>query len=63
MKENKPKCYYCKKTLIPIGNSRTNGKFHDDWKTRKYHKKCWIEILNSVNITTDENFNQSKFNY
>ena len=63
MKENKTKCHYCKKTLVPIGNCRTNGKFHNDWSKRKYHKKCWIEILNSVNITTDENFNESKFNY
>jgi len=37
------KCVLCKKTLVPIGNARKSGKAtHDDWETRKYHKKCWL---------------------
>lgn len=37
-------CLHCGKALCPIGTSRKNGKAHDDWATRKYHKKCWVEI-------------------
>ena len=37
-------CLHCGKALRPIGTSRKNGKAHDDWATRKYHKKCWVEI-------------------
>lgn len=34
-------CQYCYKKLVPIGSSRCNGASHNDWPTRKYHKKCW----------------------
>lgn len=34
------KCVYCDKNLRPIGNARKNGKLHNDWESRKYHKKC-----------------------
>jgi hypothetical protein len=34
-------CLYCERKLVPIGTSRENGKSHDDWADRKYHKKCW----------------------
>ena len=55
---NKKICLYCNKTLVPIGNSRINGKFHDDWQTRKYHKKCYFEIQNEQNrIEYNKNFN------
>lgn len=34
-------CLHCGKKLVPIGRSRANGKDHDDWDEREYHKKCW----------------------
>ena len=34
-------CLKCGKKLVPVGSSRVNGKAHDDWDTRRYHKKCW----------------------
>ena len=36
-----PKCIVCNKHLVAIGNARTNGKNHNDWNTRKLHKKCF----------------------
>ena len=39
------KCERCGKALVSIGTSRKNGKrYHDDWSTRKYHKRCWKEM-------------------
>jgi|LakMenEpi03Aug12_release.lakeMendotaPanAssembly.Ray.scaffolds.fasta_scaffold12371_4 hypothetical protein len=38
-------CEYCNKTLPAVGLSRKNGKSHDDWSTRKFHKKCYFEYL------------------
>jgi len=35
-------CSRCQKVLQAIGNSRKNGKKHDDWESRKMHKKCWL---------------------
>lgn len=37
-------CHSCCGRLVAIGNSRVNGRDHDDWGTRKYHKKCWLAI-------------------
>ena len=38
-------CLSCGKTLVAIGTERKNGKAtHNDWKGRKYHKKCWKEL-------------------
>tara|TARA_Y100000114_G_C11688306_1_gene292251 strand:- start:5 stop:229 length:225 start_codon:yes stop_codon:yes gene_type:complete len=37
-------CIKCDKVLKSIGNSRKNGKDHDDWNTRQLHKKCWKEL-------------------
>lgn len=37
-------CLFCGKKLVPIGNARQNGKFHNDWDSRKLHKKCWKEL-------------------
>lgn len=42
-KENRI-CKLCKGTLRAVGNGRKNGKNHDDWKSREYHKKCWKDI-------------------
>ena len=39
------KCEHCGRALVAIGRDRENGKqSHDDWSTRKYHKKCWKEV-------------------
>ena len=38
-------CSHCNKKLVPIGKSRKNGKSHNDWPSRKYHKKCWKTIV------------------
>lgn len=39
-------CKYClsDRALPPIGNSRSNGKYHNDWNGRMYHKKCWKQM-------------------
>ena len=37
-------CEYCGKPLKAIGTARKNGKkTHNDWDTRKLHKKCFVE--------------------
>jgi len=33
-------CELCEKRLVPIGQSRKNGKDHRDWDSRRFHKKC-----------------------
>lgn len=61
-------CLRCNKKLVPIGNARINGKDHNDWNNRKYHKKCWKdsddgdmqpggEILPKNNIIESDNIN------
>jgi hypothetical protein len=42
--EGNMSCLYCNNKLVPIGNSRINGKDHIDWNTRKLHKKCYREL-------------------
>ena len=43
-------CEHCCKKLVPIGRARENGKqTHDDWTRRKYHKKCWKELMKDEN--------------
>ena len=37
-------CGECFKPLVPIGHDRKNGASHADWKTRKYHKRCWMDL-------------------
>ncbi len=37
----KKKCEHCGKTIVPLGSKRANGTYHEDWPTRKLHKKCW----------------------
>jgi hypothetical protein len=35
-------CAHCGRKLVAIGAARKNGvKHHDDWGTRRYHKKCF----------------------
>lgn len=38
-------CQYCNKKMRGIGRSVKNGTpRHNDWITRKYHKKCFITV-------------------
>ena len=37
----KTRCWRCQGKLVPVGQSRCNGKGHDDWTSRYLHKKCW----------------------
>jgi hypothetical protein len=53
-------CSYCKKVLQPIGNKRKNGKLHNDWNTRKLHKKCFKIIIHEKNIKMIENLINNK---
>tara|TARA_R100000388_G_scaffold69134_1_gene49971 strand:+ start:64 stop:252 length:189 start_codon:yes stop_codon:yes gene_type:complete len=39
-------CKYCDKPLRAFGKERKNGKSHDDWETREYHKKCFKYNIN-----------------
>ena len=44
------KCQHCGKPLKAIGLERANGKpgrkgAFNDWGTRKYHKKCYKELM------------------
>jgi hypothetical protein len=34
-------CGLCSKKLHPIKNRRINGKVGKDWKSRRFHIKCW----------------------
>jgi hypothetical protein len=43
-------CEYCDKPLKKIGFDRSNGRLYAgnngaDWDGRKYHKKCYKEIM------------------
>lgn len=39
-------CIRCNKKLVPIADKRKNGTTrHNDWNSRKYHKKCYLEII------------------
>jgi len=44
------KCKHCLKSIVAIGDGRKNGKNHNEWKSRKYHKKCYIEILKNIEL-------------
>lgn len=37
-------CQLCGIQLVTIGNARVNGKKHNDWSNRKYHKQCWWKL-------------------
>ena len=36
-------CEWCGGVLVAVGNARENGADHDDWVSRKLHKKCYKE--------------------
>ena len=38
------KCLKCGGPLVAIGSERANGKRHDDWATRQYHKQCFKSL-------------------
>lgn len=42
---DKPKgyCSWCGGVLVAVGSARANGADHDDWSTRKLHKRCYKE--------------------
>ena len=44
-------CLECFRPLVPIGTSRANGAWHNDWATRRYHKRCWTRIEESESET------------
>ena len=44
-------CLECFRPLVPIGTSRANGVWHNDWATRRYHKRCWTRIEESESET------------
>lgn len=50
LETKKHKCVYCGKVLVKIGRKRVNGKNHDDWDDRKYHKKCFKIISDRGDI-------------
>jgi hypothetical protein len=48
-------CEYCGKPLKKIGFDRSNGKYYsgnggNDWKTRKFHKKCYKQVKQEERI-------------
>ena len=46
---NQGYCHSCRKKLVAIGTARTNGaQHHGDWRKRKYHKKCWREMIDDL---------------
>ena len=47
-------CLECFRPLVPIGTSRRNGAWHDDWNTRRFHKRCWSQIEASDESDSDE---------
>ena len=38
-------CLECFRPLVPVGSSRRNGAWHNDWTTRRFHKRCWSQIV------------------
>jgi hypothetical protein len=44
------KCNHCLKSIVAIGHGRKNGKNHNEWNSRKYHKKCYIEVLKNIEL-------------
>ena len=45
--KNERLCHICGKPLVPIGNARSNGRPHDDWRRRTLHKRCWRSVMDS----------------
>lgn len=50
-------CEICGKTLHKIGEERKNGKlWTKDWKSRKYHKTCYLENKHFINWKIQQEF-------
>ena len=49
-------CLECGGRLRAIGRSRSNGRAHDDWPGRKYHKKCYKEMRQLAEAIYSLNF-------
>jgi hypothetical protein len=39
-------CVDCLRPLVVVGNSRANGRRHNDWSSRLLHKRCWKSLMN-----------------
>lgn len=37
-------CQRCGDRLVSVDYSKADAKYHGDWDSQTYHKKCWIEI-------------------
>lgn len=46
--ESVKKCLHCNKKLRPINTGERH--YHNDWKSRKYHKSCYKQILEDDRI-------------
>ena len=59
-----PECEYCGKPLKAIGTARKNGKkTHNDWESRKLHKKCWLEERKSPFARYSNEVEKKSFDY
>ena len=47
-------CLECFRPLVPVGGSRRNGACHNDWETRRFHKRCWSQIEEIVSEESAE---------
>jgi len=41
-------CIECDGKLVAAGNARVNGRNHNDWETRKTHKKCFLPFTRKM---------------
>ena len=41
-------CHYCNKKLRPINTGTKH--YHNDWKSRKYHKSCYKKVCDDYQI-------------
>ena len=57
-KETKHVCQHCNKPIVSIGSSRKTGRPFDDWKSRKYHSKCYRVITHLENLLLIYNDNK-----
>lgn len=46
-------CARCSRYMPPIGHARANGRGHDDWDSRRLHKRCWQRALDGCVVATD----------
>ena len=51
--KNERLCFECFRPLVPVGTARANGAWHDDWGTRRFHKRCWASIGRDSSSSSD----------